>query len=229
MARGRLPGVPWQTIAGTPSSAPRWTNASVRPSRCLAQFLPVPRVDHTGGPAGRTWARVTSAGVRAPSSFRPTSISSRSKREHARRRPPRRRRRGPRGRPAGQHRARAEGERLEDVGAAPNAAVDEHLDPIAGRLDHLRQDVERRRHASRAGARRGSRRRSPAAPCSAASSASSAVSTPLRTSGSSQVGSGATRGRARSSASRRCRRARRAVPPRRARPEGSATEVVGRA
>ena len=60
---------------------------------------------------------------------------------------------------AGERRAGAERERLEHVRAAADAAVDQHLDPLADRLDHLRQ----RRRASparrRAGGRRGSRRR----------------------------------------------------------------------
>ena len=53
----------------------------------------------------------------------------------------------PQRRAAGEHRARAEGERLDDVAAAPDAAVDEHLDPAVDRLDDLGQRVDRRRDA----------------------------------------------------------------------------------
>ena len=53
----------------------------------------------------------------------------------------------PERRAAGEHRARAERERLDDVGAAADAAVEEHLDPAVDRVDHLRQRVERRRDA----------------------------------------------------------------------------------
>ena len=53
----------------------------------------------------------------------------------------------PERRPADEHGARAERERLDDVGAAPDAAVDEHLDPPVDRLDDLGQRVDRRRDA----------------------------------------------------------------------------------
>ena len=97
--------------------------------------------------ARRTWAAVTSAGLVQPSSFRPSSSSRRSSSstsvdallaagreavEHG---------------AAGERRPRAERERLEHVGATADAAVDQHLDPLADRLDHLGQDVQRRRHA----------------------------------------------------------------------------------
>ncbi len=51
----------------------------------------------------------------------------------------------PEHRAPGQRRAGAEREGLDDVGAAPDAAVDEHLDAAVDRLDHLGQDVDRRR------------------------------------------------------------------------------------
>ena len=50
----------------------------------------------------------------------------------------------PERRAAGQHRACAERERLDDVRAAADPAVDEHLDAAADRLDDLRQHVDRR-------------------------------------------------------------------------------------
>ena len=37
--------------------------------------------------------------------------------------------------PPGEHGARAEGERRRDVGAAPDAAVEEHLEPVADGVD----------------------------------------------------------------------------------------------
>ena len=40
--------------------------------------------------------------------------------------------------------AGAERERLDDVRAAPDAAVDEHLEPAVDRLDHLGERVRRR-------------------------------------------------------------------------------------
>ena len=48
-------------------------------------------------------------------------------------------------RAAGEHRACAQRERLGDVGAAADAAVEIDLDPSGDRVDHLRQRVERRR------------------------------------------------------------------------------------
>ena len=53
----------------------------------------------------------------------------------------------PERRAAGEHGARAEGERLDDVRAAADAAVDEHLDAAVDRLDDLGQRVDRRRDA----------------------------------------------------------------------------------
>ena len=53
----------------------------------------------------------------------------------------------PERRAAGEHGARAERERLDDVGAAADAAVDQHLDAAVDRLDHLGQRVDRRRDA----------------------------------------------------------------------------------
>ena len=48
---------------------------------------------------------------------------------------------------ADQHRPRAEAERLDDVAAAADAAVHEHLDAIADGGDDFRQHAQRRRHA----------------------------------------------------------------------------------
>ena len=53
----------------------------------------------------------------------------------------------PERRAAGEDRARAERERLHDVGAAADAAVEQHLDAAVDGLDHLRERVDRRRHA----------------------------------------------------------------------------------
>ncbi len=50
----------------------------------------------------------------------------------------------PERRATGEHRARAERERLDDVRAAPDAAVDEHLDPAVDGVDDLGQRVDRR-------------------------------------------------------------------------------------
>ena len=50
----------------------------------------------------------------------------------------------PEGRPADEDGPGAQGERLQDVGAAPDPAVDEHLDPAVDRLDDLGQRVDRR-------------------------------------------------------------------------------------
>ena len=49
--------------------------------------------------------------------------------------------------PAGEHGPRAEGERRGDVGAAPDAAVEQHLEPVADRVDDGRQRLERRHRA----------------------------------------------------------------------------------
>ena len=74
-------------------------------------------------------------------------------------------------------------ERLRDIGATPDAAVEVDLDASPDRVGHLWQRIERGRTPS-------SCRppwfetTTPAAPCSTASSASSAVTTPLRTTGS---------------------------------------------
>ena len=80
----------------------------------------------------------------------------------------------PQRRAARQHRARPERERLHDVGAAADAAVDQHLDAALDRVDDLRAAPRSWRSLRRAGGRRGWRRSRPAAPCSQASAASSA-------------------------------------------------------
>ena len=49
--------------------------------------------------------------------------------------------------PAREHGARSERECLDDVGPAPDAAVDEHLDPALEGVGDLTEDVDRRRHA----------------------------------------------------------------------------------
>ena len=48
-------------------------------------------------------------------------------------------------RPAGRARTRAERERFENVRAAAHAAVENHLEPVAGGVDDLLEHVERRR------------------------------------------------------------------------------------
>src|SRR5215210_9334331 len=47
----------------------------------------------------------------------------------------------------GENRGGSEGERLQDVHAAADTSVEQHLDALADRLHDLRQHVERRRHA----------------------------------------------------------------------------------
>jgi hypothetical protein len=56
------------------------------------------------------------------------------------------RREPPEDRPARADRSGAERERLQHVGAAPDPAVEEHLDPLTGGLGDLGQDVQRGRH-----------------------------------------------------------------------------------
>ena len=46
--------------------------------------------------------------------------------------------------PAGEHGLRAEGERRGHVGAAPDAAVEQHLQPVADRVDDVGQRLDRR-------------------------------------------------------------------------------------
>ena len=99
--------------------------------------------DHRDRPRARGRA-VTSAGLVQPSSFRPSSSSSRSSSSTCADALLAAGREAAEDGPAGERRARAEGERLEHVGAAADAAVDQHLDPLADRLDHLGQGVQRR-------------------------------------------------------------------------------------
>src|SRR5262249_56562157 len=53
----------------------------------------------------------------------------------------------PERRPPGQDRTGAERERLEDVGAASDPSVEQHLDPAADGVNDLRQRVDRGRDA----------------------------------------------------------------------------------
>src|SRR6478736_4099357 len=48
------------------------------------------------------------------------------------------RREAPERHPSGKHRLRAEGERGRDVGAPPDATVEQHLQPAPDRIDDLR-------------------------------------------------------------------------------------------
>ena len=47
----------------------------------------------------------------------------------------------------GEHGARPESERRRDVAAPPDAAVEEHLDPVSNRVDDRRQRLQRRHHS----------------------------------------------------------------------------------
>src|SRR6476646_10353521 len=49
--------------------------------------------------------------------------------------------------PADEHRVRTERERRHDVGAAADAAVDQHLQPTGDSVDDLAEYVDRRGHA----------------------------------------------------------------------------------
>ena len=93
---------------------------------------------------GATCARVTSAGVRQPTSCSASSISARSSSSTCRDALLAADGEAPERRAADEHGAGAERERLDDVGAAADAAVDEHLDPTVDRLDDLGQRVDRR-------------------------------------------------------------------------------------
>ena len=84
------------------------------------------------------------------------------------------------------HAVAPSGDRLDDVAAAPDAAVADDLDAAADRVGHRRDEVERRRARRRAGGRRGWTGRSPRRRASAASTASSTVWMPLSTIGPSQ-------------------------------------------
>ena len=85
----------------------------------------------------------------------------------------------PERRAAGEDRAGAERERLDDVGAAADAAVDVDLDPAGDRLDDLRQQRRPSARPRRAGGRRGSRRRSRRRRARTRAAASSAGLDPL--------------------------------------------------
>ncbi len=71
------------------------------------------------------------------------------------------RRQPPHHRPPDQHRLRAERQRLDDVGAAPEAAVGEDGRAPADRIDNRRQRQDRRRRPPRSPSRCSSRRSGP--------------------------------------------------------------------
>ena len=72
---------------------------------------------------------------------------------------------------------------VDDVRAAPDAAVEEHLDPVSDRVDDRGQRLEGRHRRRRAGGRRGSRRRCPPRRARLRVRRPRASSTPLTTTG----------------------------------------------
>ena len=88
------------------------------------------------------YSRLTAPGVVTPSSASVRATSTPQPRERLHQRVLAARGQGEAHRPPDQHRPGAQRERLHDVPAALEPTVDEHLDPPADRLDHVREHFD---------------------------------------------------------------------------------------